>query len=65
MLAGRIGSPLDPLLTLFTAKGKQLRIEQTTPPASRRAWHELQPGEYLLSIRDVGYNGGAGTTPTG
>jgi hypothetical protein len=57
-VARRLGSPLDPLLTLHDAAGNPIALNDDAAGADARIGRDLPAGEYLLSIRDVGYNGG-------
>jgi hypothetical protein len=56
--ARRIGSPLDVILTLQDAKGNAIKTSDDAAGADARFGQDLAAGEYVLSIRDLGYNGG-------
>jgi len=60
VLAGRYGSPVTPLLQLRNAQGNAIERNDGTPDADARIVRELDAGDYFVSVRDLGYAGGAG-----
>lgn len=63
VLARRIGSPLDPLIRLLDANGREIDYSDDEPGlvGDARLRHEFtEAGEYLLELRDVRYQGGGG-----
>lgn len=63
VLGRRLGSALDPQITLFDSKGRELPAGHSndapgrqTDPALRFAFKDA--GEYVVEVRDVGYKGG-------
>lgn len=56
-VARRLGSPLDPLLTLHGADGGVMATNDDAAGADPRIGRDLPPGEYLVAIRDLGFNG--------
>lgn len=57
--ARRLGSPVDALLTLRNAKdGAVIEANDDAAGADARITRELEPGEYLVSVRDLVYSGG-------
>jgi len=60
VLAGRYGSPVAPLLELRNDKGEVIESNDGTPDADARVMRELAAGNYLASVRDLGYSGGPG-----
>jgi len=60
VLAGRYGSPVVPLLQLRNAKGDVIESDDGTDDADARIARELDPGDYLVSVRDLTYAGGPG-----
>jgi hypothetical protein len=60
VLAGRYGSPVAPLLELRNNKGEVIESNDGTPDADARIMRELDAGDYLASVRDLGYSGGPG-----
>lgn len=58
--ARAIGSPVDPLVTLKTAKGDVVEQTNGTPDADPRINRSLEAGEHVLSVRDLTYAGGPG-----
>ena len=61
VVATRLGSQLDPVLRLLDASGRELAWADHTPGAGgdcRFAHTIAADGEYLLELRDVGYEGG-------
>lgn len=62
VVAMRLGSTVDSLLTLYDASGQELISvddDSMSGADSRFSFHFDQAGEYHLSIRDVQYRGGA------
>jgi hypothetical protein len=63
VLGRRLGSPLDPQLILRqVATGRQIAFSDDAPGQSKdpRFVHTFaEPGEYVLELRDVRYQGGA------
>jgi hypothetical protein len=59
VVARRLGSPLDALLTLRNAKGEAIDTNDDAALSDAAISRELEPGEYLASVRDLTYNGGA------
>lgn len=57
-VARRLGSPLDPLLSLHDASGNLMATNDDAAGADPRIGRDLPPGEYLVSVRDLGFNGG-------
>jgi hypothetical protein len=55
--ARRIGSPLDAIVTLHDAAGATLVTNDDAAGADARLTRDLPAGEFLLSIRDLGYAG--------
>jgi hypothetical protein len=60
VLAGRFGSPVVPLLQLRNLKGETIDSNDGTPDADARIVRELDPGDYLVSVRDLTFAGGKG-----
>lgn len=58
VVARRLGSPLDALLTLKNAKGETVEMNDDAAMADAAVARELEPGEYVVSVRDLTYNGG-------
>jgi hypothetical protein len=59
VLASRIGSPLDSLLTLFDPTGKEIISEDLSNGLDSLIDHTVQvSGNYTLQIRDVRYKSG-------
>ena len=57
--ARRLGSPLDALLTLRNAKdGAVVETNDDAAGADARITRELEPGDYVVSVRDLVYTGG-------
>ncbi|HEX4795090.1 MAG TPA: hypothetical protein VH370_14950 [Humisphaera sp.] len=54
----RIGSPIDCLLTLRNIKGDSIINSDDAPGRDARITRDLQPGDYLASLRDLTYHGG-------
>ena len=62
VLARRIGSPLDPMIRLLDAKGRELAFNDDTPGLSGDSsltYTFKETGEYILELRDIKYGGGA------
>lgn len=62
ILARRMGSPLDPMLRLLDARGRELAFSDDAPGLSGDSQFEYTfkaTGEYLLELRDIRYQGGA------
>lgn len=62
VLARRIGSPLDPMLRLLDARGRELAFSDDAPGLSGDAQlsHTFTAaGDYLVELRDIKYQGGA------
>ena len=60
VIARRFGSPLDALLTLRNAKdGAAIETNDDASGADARITRELEPGDYVVSVRDLVYSGGA------
>ena len=62
VLARRIGSPLDPMLRLLDARGRELAFSDDAPGLSGDSQFEFtfkSTGEYLLELRDIRFQGGA------
>ncbi|MCS7017012.1 MAG: hypothetical protein NZM42_12945 [Gemmatales bacterium] len=61
VIARRLGSPLDSLLVLQDANGRQVAFSDDAPGLQRDArliYVAKSSGEYLLQLRDVRYQGG-------
>ena len=59
--ARRLGSPVDALLTLRHARsGAVIEANDDAAGADARITRELDAGDYLVSVRDLVYSGGAG-----
>ena len=59
VIARRFGSPVDALLTLRNAKDNAvIETNDDAAGADARITRELEPGEYLASVRDLVYSGG-------
>ncbi|HZN64591.1 MAG TPA: PPC domain-containing protein, partial [Tepidisphaeraceae bacterium] len=56
--ARRLGSPVDALLTLRNAKGDVIETNDDAAGADARITRELDPGDYVASVRDLVYAGG-------
>jgi hypothetical protein len=57
----RMGSPIDPMLVLHDANGRQLAYCDDAPGLGRDAriiYTAKESGEYILQLRDVRYQGG-------
>ncbi|MBX7168782.1 MAG: PPC domain-containing protein [Pirellulales bacterium] len=62
-VARRLGSPLDPVVRLLDAAGKELAFsddEGGIAPDGRFAYTFNAPGEYYVEIRDITYAGSGG-----
>jgi hypothetical protein len=60
-LGRRLGGPLDPIIRILDAKGRQLAFSDDAPGLSKDArltYTFKEAGEYVLEIRDVRYAGG-------
>ncbi len=61
VIAGRMGSPLDPVLRLLDATGRrELAYADDSPGLGRDAWLRYRlpaDGDYLLEVRDIRYSG--------
>lgn len=61
VVANRLGSPLDPVLRVLDAAGNELAYCDDDPAAgsdARLRFIAPATGEYLVELRDVGYQGG-------
>jgi len=61
VLARRIGSPLDPMIRLLDAQGRELAYSDDAPGLGSDAQlrHTFsQAGDYVLEVRDVRFQGG-------
>jgi hypothetical protein len=61
VVANRLGSPLDPVVRLLDAAGKELRYcddDPATGSDSRVRFISPATGRYVIELRDVGYQGG-------
>ena len=62
-VARRLGSPLDPIVRLLDAKGRELAWSDDEPALrgdARLHYTFKDAGEYLVEIRDIRYQGGGG-----
>ncbi len=62
VLARRIGSPLDPMLRLLDARGRELAFSDDAPglAGDSQISHKFaQAGDYVVELRDIRYQGGA------
>jgi hypothetical protein len=62
VVAQRLGSPLDPLLRLLDAQGRELAANDDAPGLgadARLDFHCPKAGEYLIEVRDTQHAGGA------
>lgn len=57
-IARRIGSPVDPLLTLRNVKGDPIVTNDDSGGADSRITRELEAGNYQVSLRDLTFHGG-------
>jgi hypothetical protein len=63
VFARRLGSPMDPMIRLLTAAGRELAFSDDEPAtgADSRFSHTFAAaGDYYLEIRDIRYQGGGG-----
>ncbi len=63
VLARRVGSPLDALIRLLDANGRELAYSDDAPGTmgdARLCYTFKNDGEYLLELRDISYAGGGG-----
>lgn len=61
IVAGRIGSKLDPVLRILDARNQELAFCEDAPGAGRDSRIQFRApatGEYFIEVRDVGYAGG-------
>ena len=59
VVARRFGSPVDALLTLRHAKDNAvIETNDDAAGADARITRELEPGDYVVSVRDLVYSGG-------
>ena len=61
VLARRLGSPLDPTLTLYRSDGRQLASQDDSPGLSSDCQFSYtfeEAGTYILRINDIAYAGG-------
>lgn len=61
VLARRLGSPLDPMIRVLDAAGRELAYSDDEPGLmadSQLSYTFPQAGEYLLEVRDIRYQGG-------
>ena len=59
VVARRFGSPVDALLTLRKADGAVIETnDDAAGGADARITRDLDPGEYVVSVRDLVYSGG-------
>jgi hypothetical protein len=58
VIARRFGSPVDALLTLRKADGAVIETNDDAAGADARITRDLEPGEYVVSVRDLVYSGG-------
>lgn len=61
VLARRMGSPLDPMLRVLNAQGRELAFSDDAPGLSGDAqlsYTFKAAGDYLLEVRDIRYQGG-------
>lgn len=56
--ARRSGSPVDALLTLRDSKGATLEQNNGTGEAEARLSRSFEPGDYVVSLRDLAFGGG-------
>lgn len=62
VLARRIGSPLDPMIRILDARGRELAYSddaQGLGSDSQLSYTFKDAGEYLLELRDIRFQGGA------
>lgn len=61
VLAGRLGSKLDPVVRILDGRGKELKFVQDTPGAGVDCglrFNALADGDYTIEIRDAKYGSG-------
>ncbi len=61
VFARRLGSPLDPVLRLLSADGRELAYSDDEPSSgsdSRLTYKFAAAGDYFLELRDIRYQGG-------
>lgn len=58
IVAGRLGSRLDALLTLKKASGEVIEMNDDAAMVDARIVRELEAGDYIISVRDLTYHGG-------
>lgn len=59
VIAARIGSPLESVLTVMDARGREVAIEQDfATPDSQLAYTVPRDGDYIVRLRDLNYRGG-------
>jgi hypothetical protein len=54
----RIGTPMDPEMSLFDAKGNRMQADDDGRGVDCWIYRELEPGEYTVSVRDLQDRGG-------
>jgi hypothetical protein len=54
----RLGTPMDPQITLFNQENKQVGSDDDSRGRDSRLERDLQPGEYTVCIRDIDERGG-------
>src|SRR5438552_7389802 len=62
VVANRLGSPLDPVVRLLDAAGKELLYcddDRATGSVSRVRFTSPATGRYVIELRDIGYQGGS------
>ncbi|HET6246523.1 MAG TPA: hypothetical protein VFE47_02405 [Tepidisphaeraceae bacterium] len=57
-IARRLGSPVDPLLTLRNSNGDPMQTADGSAGPDANITRDLDPGDYIVSIRDLFFNGG-------
>ena len=65
VVANRLGSPLDPVVRLLDAAGKELVYCDDDPAVgsdARFSFTAPRTGRYFIELRDVGYQGGSETS---
>lgn len=63
VISRRMGSPLDPIIRLLDANGREIMYDDDAPGLSgdSRLSHTFaEGGEYFLELRDIRYQGGGG-----
>ncbi|MBI5759069.1 MAG: pre-peptidase C-terminal domain-containing protein [Planctomycetales bacterium] len=61
VLARRLGAPLDPMIRIIDAKGRELAYSDDTPGIGsdpQLCYTFKDAGEYVLELRDIRYQGG-------